>query len=279
LKIFRYYKSEHGLKVLNDLEIRASIPTELNDPFELSPTIDAAQFGQRHLEALMRQDYHIDRAYRLEGRQRKFGSKKEFKRWYLKDVPRRAAEQLPKVRKNVEAEMRKFALRFGKYWRLICASEVHDSVLMWSHYADKHMGLVLEFDASQPPFSQIPNDCWLTMKYSDKKPNYIYSHKEREFRRNVFAVAASKAIRWSYEKEIRIVLPDTSLRDGRFLRLTPESIAAVYCGCLIAEADKTAVQTALKSPQLTHVELRLGTLDESEYVLKFGEIAPNADCP
>jgi hypothetical protein len=157
LKIFRYYKAEHGLKVLNDLEIRASIPTELNDPFELSPTIDAAQFGQRRLEALMRQDYHIDRAYRLEGRQHGFGSKKEFKRWYLKDVPRRAAEGLPKVRKNVEAEMRKFALRFGKYWRLICASQVHDSVLMWSHYADNHTGLVLEFDASQPPFSQIPN--------------------------------------------------------------------------------------------------------------------------
>jgi hypothetical protein len=156
LKTFRYYKSEHGLKVLNDLEIRASIPTELNDPFELSPNIDAAQFGQRRLEALMRQDYHIDRAYRLEGRQRGFGSKKEFKRWYLKDVPRRAAERLPKVRKNVEAERRKFALRFGKYWRLICASQVRDSVLMWSHYADKHMGLVLEFDASHPRSHKSP---------------------------------------------------------------------------------------------------------------------------
>ena len=270
LRIFRYYNVEYGLKVLTDLEIRASISTELNDPFELSPRIDAAQFGQRRLEVLLRQDYRIDEAYRLEGRQRGFSSKKEFKRWYLKDVPRRAAERLPKVRKNVEAERRKFAVRFDKYWRLICASQVHDSVLMWSHYADKHKGLVLGFDTSQPPFSKIPNDCLLTVKYSDKKPNYVHSHKEREFRRNMFAVAASKAIFWSYEKEIRIVLiPDPPIRDGRFLRLAPESIAAVYCGCRIAEANKTAVQAALKSPQLRHVELWLATPDESEYALKF----------
>jgi hypothetical protein len=140
---------------------------------------------------------------------------------------------------------------------------------MWSHYAHNHTGLVLGFDTSQPPFSQIPNDCWLTVKYSDKKPNYIYSRKEREFRRKMFAVAGTKASDWSYEKEIRIVFADTSIREGRFLSLTPESIAAVYCGCRISEADKTAVRAALKSSQLRHVELWLGTEDKSEYALRF----------
>jgi len=92
LKIFRYYKAEHALSVLRDLQIRASIPTELNDPFELSPNIDAAQFSQRRIEALLRQDFYIDKVYREEGRCRGLTSKKEFKRLYLKDVPRRAAE-------------------------------------------------------------------------------------------------------------------------------------------------------------------------------------------
>ena len=96
-RIFRYYKAEHGLKVLNDLEIRASISTELNDPFELSPNIDPAQFNKRRLEAILRQDFHIDEAYRREGRQRGLGSKKRFKQWYLTDVPRRAAEKVPKI--------------------------------------------------------------------------------------------------------------------------------------------------------------------------------------
>jgi hypothetical protein len=268
-RIFRYYKAEHGLKVLNDLEIRASIPTELNDPFELSPNIDPAQFNKRRLEAILSQDFYIERAYRREGRQRGFTSKKRFKHWYLKDAARRAGEALPKIPKNVEAVRTNFALRFGRYWRLICASLVYDSVLMWSHYAANHTGLVLAFDTAERPFSQIPKDCWLTVKYSDQKPDYVYSRKERDFRRKMFAVACTKAKSWSYEEEIRIVLADSSIREGRFRPLTPKSIATAYCGCRISRCDKAAVQVALKHRELEHVELWQGALDKSEYTLRF----------
>ena len=85
----------------------------------------------------------------------------------------------------------------------------------------------------------------------------------------MFAVAASKASGWRYEKEIRIILPDTSLRDRRFLPLTPTSIAAVYCGCRISSPDETAVRLALKTPHFKHVELWLADLDKSDYALKF----------
>jgi hypothetical protein len=44
LKIFRCYKAKRGLAVLKDLELRTSLATELNDPFELSPNIDSTQF-------------------------------------------------------------------------------------------------------------------------------------------------------------------------------------------------------------------------------------------
>jgi hypothetical protein len=269
LKIFRYYKANRGLSVLRDLELRASLATELNDPFELSPNIDPAQFDRRRIEIVLRQDSYIDSAYSKEGRQQGFTNKKDFKRWYLKDISRRSAALLPKTHRNVESVKRDFAASFNKYWRLVCASLIHDSILMWSHYADNHTGLVLAFDTTQVPFSQIPTDCRLTVKYSNKRADYAFSHKERQFRRNMFAVAASKASDWSYEKEIRIIFADSSLRDGRFLQLTPESIAAVYCGCRVSSADETAVRHALATPHFKHVELWLAGLDEFEYALKF----------
>ena len=242
----------------------------MNDPFELSPNIEPSQFNQRRLEALLRQDHYIEEAYRKEGQRHRL-TRKEFKRLYLKDVPRRADEALPRIPKNLERIRRNFPDKFSKYWRLICASVVRDSVLMWSHYAENHTGLVLEFDTKQPPFSKIPSDCWLTVKYSDKKADYVYSHKNREFRERMFAMAASKASIWSYENEIRIVLPDTSLRDGRFLRLTTKSVAAVYCGCRMSAADKKLVQAALSSPHFKHIKLWLASLNESDYALKFKE--------
>ena len=221
---------------------------------------------------MLRQDHHIDDVYRKEGRQGGFTNKKDFKHWYLKDVPRRAATRVPKIARNVESWKHEFAASFDNYWRLVCASLIHDSILMWSHYADNHRGLVLAFDTTQRPFCQVPRDCWLTINYSNKKADYVYSHKEREFRRKMFAIAASKASGWSYEREIRIIFADTSLRDRRFLQLVPESIAAVYCGCRISSADKTALRLALQAPHLTHVELWLASLDESEYALKFNPV-------
>src|SRR5207249_1304891 len=114
VKLFRYYKAEHALSVLNDLEIRTSIPNTLNDPFELSPNIDASQFTQKRCETFLRNDQNVEMWYKREGRQRGFTSKKAFKRWYLKDIPRRAAELLPKVPRNVEQVRKNFADDFSK---------------------------------------------------------------------------------------------------------------------------------------------------------------------
>lgn len=92
MKIFRYYKADHAFSVLNDLEIRTSIPNTLNDPFELSPNIDASQFTQEQCETFLRNDDSINDAYHREAAVRGFTSKEAFKRCYLKEVPRRAAQ-------------------------------------------------------------------------------------------------------------------------------------------------------------------------------------------
>jgi hypothetical protein len=140
--IFKYCKAEHGIAALKQMEIRTSIPSALNDPFELSPNIDPSQFTQRRIEAVLRQDHHIDEAYHKEARSRGFTNKRQFKKWYLKDLPRPAVEKLPRVPRNVEKVRQNFAEQFSRYWRLICASEIYDSILMWSRYADNHTGLV-----------------------------------------------------------------------------------------------------------------------------------------
>ena len=38
--------------MLNDLELRTSIPNTLNDPFELSPNVDPSQFTKAELKEL-----------------------------------------------------------------------------------------------------------------------------------------------------------------------------------------------------------------------------------
>lgn len=273
MQIFRYYsEAEHALAVLRDLEIRTSIPNTLNDPFELSPKVDAAQFTVRRLESFLRQDSEIDRWYQIEGRQRGFTSKKQFKRSYLKDVPRRAAKLIVNVPKNVEAVRQNFLNSFSEKWRLICASRVRDSILMWSHYGKNHTGIVVEFNTDAPPFDHMTRSVFPVI-YATNKPAYVHSHKDPEFEKAIFTVATTKAEQWSYEQEIRVIVPATPrvLRETIYLPITAASISTLTVGCHASVSTLTRARAALKRPEYQHVGLARAELDRDEYLLNFKE--------
>lgn len=253
------------------MRIRASIPNTLNDPFELSPNIDPDQFTQKKCEAFLRQDHEIDHWYQREGPQRGFTNKKAFKRWYLKDLPRRAAKLLPQVSQNVEQVRKNFPNDFSEAWRIICCSLVRDSILMWSHYADNHTGLVLELETTEDPFSSIQQYI-LTVKYSEKKPEFIYTHEPEAFVKAYLPIAATKALDWAYEREIRIVLPRQPLKDGRYVPISPNCIKGVYLGCRCSADTENRVRSALQRPEFQNIKLAKAEINPSKYELTFVEV-------
>ncbi|HKW29145.1 MAG TPA: DUF2971 domain-containing protein [Verrucomicrobiae bacterium] len=257
--------------MLKDLRIRASIPNTLNDPFELSPNIDPAQFTQKKCETFLRQDHEIDHWYQREGSQLGFTNKKAFKRSYLKDLPRRAAKLLPQVPQNVEQVRKNFANDFSEAWRIICCSLVRDSILMWSHYADNHTGLALELETNEDPFSSIPQYI-RTVKYSEKKPEFIYTHEPETFAKAYLPVAATKALAWAYEKEVRIILPREPLKDGLYVPISPACIKGVYLGCRSSLETKELMRSALCNPKFQNVKLAKAEVNPSQYELTFVEV-------
>lgn len=275
MQIFRYYRAEHALSVLTDLEIRTSIPNQLNDPFELSPKIDPSQFTLEMFERSLREDDSIDEAYHLEASVRGFTSREAFKAWYLREVPGRAQQLFPNIPDNVEIVRRDFLDQFSKYWRLVCGSLVNDSILMWSHYANNHTGVVLAFDTSEEPFSQVGESGVLQVTYSETKPYYVHSNDVDSFLKRIFNVASTKAASWSYEKEVRIVIAVNwpLLRDTRFLPITPGCITGVILGCRASPTTQAAVRSALGQPHFQQIRLLEAHLDPAEYALNLNQSA------
>lgn len=268
-RIYRYYEARHAVSTIRDLEIRTSLPDRLNDPFELAPKIDVAQFTREQCERILMQPHHVEEAYQREAAVRGLFDKESFHRWYRSTVSERAASHMRNIPHNVEQVRQNFAQMFAKHWRLICGSEVFDSILMWSHYARDHTGIVLGFDTARAPFCEVPDDCWLNINYSGKKADYSYDPDEQIFREKMFSVAATKATEWAYESEVRIIVPTNLVLRDRFLPISPESIAAVYFGCRTSEDDKKAAAQVLKERQLALVEQYHGALDPNEYRLNF----------
>lgn len=115
------------------------------------------------------------------------------------------------VKKYLEEELHKFGI--------ISLTENPHNLLMWSHYADEHNGVVISISNTDDTFSfsehgidrsRIGNKSAIRVLYDSKRPGAnipdecIYSIYEDEFFKH-FALV--KSDNWIYEKEHRFLMP------------------------------------------------------------------------
>jgi hypothetical protein len=101
-------------------------------------------------------------------------------------------------------------------------TEKFDNILMWSHYANNHKGMVLEFDIAED-FETFKYA--LKIEYSEEYPTYNFLDKnENEFK----GLLLRKAKGWEYEKEWRIVRTGGAFTYQTF---KPKALTSIIFGC------------------------------------------------
>ena len=125
-------------------------------------------------------------------------------------------------------------------------SKMLKNVLMWSHYADKHMGMCLEYHFS-PSFART-EDSSRVFRFRD----VIYRSDSNKLSLDTSTINTdmsllTKHASWRYENEVRLItyIPD---QEGRFvpLRLDHESYKKnIYFGMRCSERDITLVKNAI----------------------------------
>jgi hypothetical protein len=154
---------------------------------------------------------------------------------------------------------------------VLCLSEIADSLLMWSHYADRHRGIVIEFDADQATFNcrRGPKDEFYHLRqvvYSEARPSTLDHHDGT-------TVLLTKAPDWAYEREWRIF---KLLKDAKHVidkqplviclfDVPVECIRRVVFGAridkaiLMEEVRRVRQATNLAHIKLTQARLKLGS--------------------
>lgn len=135
-------------------------------------------------------------------------------------------------------------------WRVGCLTESPCNRLMWSHYADNHRGLCIEYDFSAfDPFTA--GVTFSPVIYSQKRPqvseklliNVDSDHLDRQDYRFLTSTLFTKDSVWQYESEWRIakgVHMDT-LSSSPYFEFTMPPITAVYFGAAIDDSYKGQV--------------------------------------
>jgi len=138
--------------------------------------------------------------------------------------------------------------------KLLCLSEIHNNILMWSHYARDHTGAVLEFECDAERDSPLKKA--EKVSYSKTMPRLMTETDMVQFFSGQWRLNSAgimhdsifvKAADWSYEEEWRIWLPGTDPTE-RFIDIEfrKNELVGVWFGCRMPEEHRALLLSLLK---------------------------------
>jgi hypothetical protein len=139
---------------------------------------------------------------------------------------------------------KQFNKGIGAALRVGCFSESNDSIVMWSHYADNHKGLCIEYETR---LLSLPNAIGLLHPVNYHPEHFDATEYFRSDDYNnwmLWIAACHKSPEWSYEREWRYI--DTSMKDR--IRIKPKMI--ILSANIDAErmVEVTAIANNLQIP-------------------------------
>ena len=184
---FYKYLSPERIDVLQNLRIRFTQVSALNDPFESYPGV---LIGSR--------DWYLNifRA-RIEGEMNQLSIRSEAKRKQYWRTKKNEFEHFHKCYTDVKWLLEQSELvqhMSDTVQGCLSLSVTASNILMWSHYAQNHTGYVLGFYAEHDYFGGSVDP----VNYSGERP--LHNHFEHKHSGELFY---AKSLDWSYEQEYR----------------------------------------------------------------------------
>lgn len=141
---------------------------------------------------------------------------------------------------------------------LLCLSKEFQNILMWSHYANNHKGIVIEFDIKQDPDFFISP---IEVNYIDTYEPINYPKNERK---SIEKIVSTKSNDWKYESEVRIIKANTN----GLIKFKPSSISKIYFGCRSEKSFINEIKNLCLKDELKHIEFFLMEKEKFEFSLK-----------
>lgn len=268
--LYRYF-DKWGLNVLSEGRIRLKPPNEYNDPFEFSPRfIDVSPMTREGLVELLRNDFDV--WYERVGRFQNHASKEAAREHVKTHEDEVVDDMISAAPDNVEKLKEDFLRQSSETIAVGCFSKNHKSLLMWSHYADKHAGILIGFDTKHHPFNDTERLDIFPVEYQSERAIYTHHRTVPEFWRSFSVVARRKGLVWEYENEVRIVIYQRLLDEPGFLSLSPKAVTCVVFGCRCSLSYKMSARQFLDQPRLLHAAIYQAKEHKTDYKLDFVKV-------
>lgn len=273
-KIYKYTSIDCAIKVLENNSVKLEFPDNYNDPFD--SVIDIRQkdidkslriiteyyVAQEFLKLFNNKDIEVKKHVRMmtniaklslelfldANRRNKYYDSIPVMRWISKLIVKiskaQNREEFYKTFKTqsellfeVIKEMRNKAL-------ISCFSRRNDSILMWSHYADEHKGVCIEYTRPKKEFLDVKyrnNRCLFNLEYITRKylghllSNEKIDTENKNVIKNTIRPFIVKSKDWKYEEEVRCIFTKESKNvyfdEKYYLFKMPSPPTRIFIGC------------------------------------------------
>lgn len=241
-KIFYQYReiNDYTLDMITNSSLYFSDPYLFNDPFDCRTYF---YFGKNKKDQMRLLKYlRIDEEKLI---------------LYEKDKSLR-----DKFLNEVEEDLSKFE---NKNIGVCCLSDVHDNILMWSHYAKHHKGICIgikaieysdafylpfntdDFNKKNDLFEYFQGRVYLQkVNYSVLKPKPVKWEHSNTDALALFNQLLVKHIDWEYEKEYRMIININDITTNP-IQFEPSRLTEVIFGLKTIPEDKNKVINAIKN--------------------------------
>ena len=217
-KLFKYRAiDEYTARIFTHRELYFARPEQFNDPFESRFDLSYEGTPEQRVRKFSRAVTHLHPT------------------WNSAQV-RTEAERLSGMWKPGRDHTTALSKRFRSVHGVLSMSAVRDDILMWSHYADHHRGVCLEFKVDKADV--FLGARMMEVVYSDDYPVLRYFLDEEL--ENVTTVALRKTKHWEYEQEWRVVDP---LHGNGPQVFPPELLTGVILGAEIGPDAERLVRS------------------------------------
>lgn len=149
--------------------------------------------------------------------------------------------------------------------KICCLTTDYTNKLMWSHYADSHKGICVEYDFSDRAVNKSQP---LPVYYSHERPQFDWKLSQEAKSKGtacLMQALLTKDEDWSYEKEWRMVISAETEPDN----IPAPPIKCIYIGASCSEENTKKIVDTAKALQIPVKKI---TLDRGKYELHAVEI-------
>ena len=242
--LYKYVDLAGAEKILFNNTLKATPPNKFNDPFELMAG-GVCNVSREH-------DFDLLKSYDSYKKARKLKMFDDCYARYIEHIDSNhrlidhVIESSLSNQDSYHNEIAELVNELSKTAGIVCFSATNDHILMWSHYADQHKGVVIGFD------SKLLSDDWIPVDYS--KERYFLNIERRKDRDERIKMIARKSDLWAYEEEYRFVVLLQKCKnknrddDDAFFTFEyrSEAIKEVIFGCRMSRNNINDLGVALK---------------------------------